>query len=131
MERGGGGKGRASANVKPRPQHPGAVLVDLQALDVVVGESEADGRADGEGADKGLRRDGAAEGFAGYHQGAGVGDEREENCEVAGDAVEEQGFVADFGRELEDDEEAGGWAACEGFVGRYIGFGGDFSYARW
>lgn len=104
-----GEEGWASAHVKPRPQHPGAMLVDLQALDVVVGQGEAGRRADGEGADEGLRRDRAAEGFARDHQGAGVGDEREQDGEVAGDAVEEHGFVPDFGRELQNDEEAGGW----------------------
>lgn len=45
-ERDDGGK------VKPGPQHPGAVLFDLDALDVVDGQAEGEGADDGEDADE-------------------------------------------------------------------------------
>ena len=86
--------------VEPGADHPGAVLVDLQALDVVVGHAGAEGGEDGEHAREDLGFEAAAEGVAGDHQGADVGEEKEGDDEVAVDAVEYQGFVADDGDEL-------------------------------
>lgn len=67
-------KGDDSAEVEHGAQHPGAVLVDLEALDVVVGEAEAGGAENDEDADSGLGVEGAAEGASADHQGADVGD---------------------------------------------------------
>ena len=47
-------QGDDGAEVEDGAQHPGAVLVDLETLDVVVGHADAGGRDDGEQADAGL-----------------------------------------------------------------------------
>lgn len=67
-------EGDDGAHVDHRSQHPRAVLVDLQAFDVVVGHADAGGgeRGEGDGADLGFQ--GTAKGVAADHEGAGVGE---------------------------------------------------------
>jgi hypothetical protein len=62
--------------VEPSSQHPSSVLVDLQHLDVVDGESETNGRQDERCSDPGLSRQRAAESLACDHYRSNVGDQR-------------------------------------------------------
>ncbi|KAL9040454.1 MAG: hypothetical protein Q9180_001901, partial [Flavoplaca navasiana] len=66
-------------------QHPGAMLVDLNSLDVVR----------------------ATESSSGAHKCTDVGDEDENADNVAVDSVEEKEFVTDDGYKLPDHEETG------------------------
>lgn len=83
------------------------MLVDLQPLDIIVRERHRDRSSDDEVSDSGLRGEGSAKGAAGNHGSADVADCDEEEDQVAVDAMEEDGFVADDGEELEDHEDAG------------------------
>lgn len=85
-------QGDNRAEVEHGAQHPGAMLVYLEAFDIVVGEGEAEGCDEDEEAGGGLGFDGAAEGAAHDEEGADVGEEDEEDDEVAVDAVEEEGW---------------------------------------
>ena len=76
------------------------MLVDLQTLDVVVCQGDADSGDDGQQSDAGLRLDRSTEAAAGDHESAGVGGGDEEDDEVAADAVEEDELVPDDGHEL-------------------------------
>lgn len=66
---------RAYAYVEPSPEHPCSVLIDLQHLDVVDGESEADSCDDEQSANPRLCRECSAEGFAGNHDSANIGND--------------------------------------------------------
>lgn len=78
------------------------MLINLQRLDVVDGESEADGGQDEQSANPGLCRHCSAEGFASDHDSTSVGDQGQQDDDVAVDAVHESPFLADRGCELED-----------------------------
>jgi hypothetical protein len=80
------------------------VLVNLQHLDVVNGESEADGGQDEQSADPGLCRHYSTEGFASDHDSAGIGDQCQQDDDVAIDAVHESPFLTDGRCELKDHE---------------------------
>lgn len=88
------------ASVEPSAQHPGAVFVDLKPFDVVVGEVGARGGHDGEEAGESLGFDLASEGVTCDHEGADVGDDEEDEADVAIDAVEIDIFGADGWDEL-------------------------------
>ena len=96
------------AEVEHGSEHPGAVLVDLEAFDVVVCEADAGGCENHKHSDSCLGVECAAEGSSGDHEGSDVADEDEEDDGVAVDAVEDEEFVADDGDELPDHQEAGG-----------------------
>lgn len=87
-------------------QHPSAMLVDLEALDVVVCEADAGTCNDHEQADSRLSFDCPTEGSSADHEGTGVANEDEEDDNVAVDAVEDEQFVADDRHKLPDHEEA-------------------------
>lgn len=84
------------------------MLVDLKALDVVVGQGDADGGHDDEDAHSGLCGQSTAKGSPGDHECADVADDDEGDDEIAVDAVGHQVFMADDGYELPDHEETGG-----------------------
>lgn len=94
------------AEVKHSSQHPSAMLVDLEALDVVVCEAYAGCCDDREQADARLGFECATEGSSADHKGAGVGNEDKKDDGVAVDAVQDEQSVADDGNELPDHEEA-------------------------
>lgn len=96
-----------SAEIEHHSQHPSAMLVDLEALDVVVCEANAGSCNDYEQADSRLSCECPTKGSSADHEGTGVGNEDEENDNVAVDAVEDEQFVSDDGNELPDHEEAG------------------------
>lgn len=95
------------AEVEHRPQHPGAMLVDLEALDVVVCEADADCCYDHKQADSCLSFDCPTEGPSADHEGTDVGNKNEEDDNVAVDAVEDKQFLSNDGDELPNHEEAG------------------------
>lgn len=76
------------------------MLIDLQTLDVVVSQGDADGGVDGQQSDPGLGLDGPAKAAACDHESTGVGSDDEEEDEVAADAVEEDEPVPDGRYEL-------------------------------
>ncbi|KFY93715.1 hypothetical protein V500_03564 [Pseudogymnoascus sp. VKM F-4518 (FW-2643)] len=77
-------------------------------LDIVVCERHGDRDSNNEVANCGLRCEGASKSAAGNYDSADVTEGDEEEDKVSVDAVEENGFVADDGEELEDHEDAGG-----------------------
>lgn len=105
--------GDDGAEVDPGPEHPGSVLVDLEPLDVVVGQREADGGHDGQRANAGLRGEVAAEGATGDHQAAHVPEEDENDGDAAVNPVEEYRTVPDGWDELQHPENAGWNDAAE------------------
>jgi hypothetical protein len=62
------------AYVKPSPQHPSSVLVDLQHLDIVDCESETNCRQDERRSNPGLSRQCTTEGLTCDHHRSDVGD---------------------------------------------------------
>jgi hypothetical protein len=58
--------------VEPRPKYPCSVLIDLQHLDVVDGESKADGGQDEQSANPRLCCECSAKGFASDHNSSNV-----------------------------------------------------------
>ena len=88
------------AGVEPGPEHPSAVLVDLKAFDVDVGQDYADGGQDCEETDVDLRFEFAAKAMTRNHEGADVGDEEEQDDDIAVDAMKHEGMVTDPGDEL-------------------------------
>lgn len=101
-------QGHDGGEVEHGPQHPGAVLFDLETLDVVVGQCNADGAHDGEDTDAGLSGEGATESTSHDHNGADVAKNDEDDDGVTIDAVEHEDFVADDGKELPRYENASG-----------------------
>jgi hypothetical protein len=79
--------------VEPSSQHPSAVLVDLQHLDVVNCESEAHRRQDERCSNPGLSRQGATEGLTRDHDRSDVGD-------VSVDTVKYSDLLSDYRSEL-------------------------------
>lgn len=110
------------AEVEPGAQHPRAVLVNLEPLDVGVGHGHAEHHHDGGRAHPGLHGEVAAEGVVGDHQRTDEAAEEEQDDQVAGDPVPDHDLVADYGHELEDGEQGGGQHAGE--VQSYAGFEG-------
>lgn len=96
-----------SAKIEHRSQHPSPMLVDLEALDVIVCEAHADSGDDYEHADSRLSIECPTEGSTADHEGTSVGNEDEEDDNVAVDAMEDEQLVSDDGNELPDHEEAG------------------------
>ena len=94
------------AKVEEGSQHPSAMLVDLEALDVVVCEAQADRGDDHEQSDCRLSFDSSTEGPSADHEGTSIGDEDEEDDNVAVYTVEDEQFVPDDGDKLPDHEEA-------------------------
>lgn len=99
--------GDDGAGVGPGAQHPGAVLLDLQALDVVVGHGEGADEDDGQEPRRRLRVDGAAGRPARDHQGAHRRGQGQQHDDVAVDAVHQDRPVADGRDELEARQERG------------------------
>lgn len=95
------------AQVEHRSQHPSAMLVDLEALDVVVCKAHAGSCNDHEQADCRLGFECPAGGSSADHEGTSVANQDEEDDNIAVDAVEDEQFVSDDGDELPDHEEAG------------------------
>ena len=83
------------------------MLVDLEALDVVVCETYAGSCNDRKPADSRLSFECPTKGSSADHEGTDVAKEDEEDDNVAVDAVEHEQFVSDDGDELPDHEEAG------------------------
>ena len=90
--------------VEPCSEHPCPVLIDLQHLDVVDGKSEADGGQDEQSANPGLCRHCSAEGFASDHDSSSVGDQRQQNNDIAVDTVHESPRLSDGWCELQNHE---------------------------
>lgn len=90
-------QGDDGGEVEDGAQHPGAVLVDLETLNVVVRHADAGGRDDGEHADAGLGGQGAAKGASDDHHCTDVAHEGEDDDDVAVDAVDDEAFVAYYG----------------------------------
>jgi hypothetical protein len=83
-------------------------LLDLESFDVGDGHDEAEGRHDHEGADAALDGQVATKGVRGDDDGADSADQSENGDQPAIDAVEEQGFAAYYGDELEDSKNRRG-----------------------
>lgn len=90
--------------IKPSPKHPCSVLIDLQHLDVVDGKSEADGGQDEQSANPRLCGHCSTESFAGDHDSTSISDQRQQDDDVAVDAVHESPLLSDGRCELEDHE---------------------------
>lgn len=101
-------QGHDGGEVKHGPQHPGAVLFDLETLDVVVGQCNADGAHDGENTDAGLSGEGPTESTSNDHDGANVANDDKDDDGVTVDAVEHEDFVADDRKELPGHEKTSG-----------------------
>jgi hypothetical protein len=86
------------------------VLINLQHLNVVVCEPQADGGQDEQCADPGLRRGRTAEGFASDHDSSNVCDQRKKDNDVAIDAVDESELVSNGWGELKDHEETSSYS---------------------
>lgn len=86
--------------VEPSSQHPSAVLVDLQHLDVVNCESEAHRRQDERCSNPGLSRQGATEGLARDHDRSDVGDHCQKDDDVSVDTVKYSDLLSDCRSEL-------------------------------
>lgn len=95
------------AEVEHRSQHPSAMLVDLEALDVVVCETDAGSCNDYEHANSRLSFECPTKGSSTDHEGTDIGNGDEEDDNVAVDAVQDEQFVSDDGDKLPDHEEAG------------------------
>ena len=93
-------EGDDRAGVEPGPEHPCAVLVDLEAFDVDVGQDCADGGQDCKETDVDLRFEFAAKAMTRNHEGADVGDEEEQDDDIAVDTMENEGMVTDPGDKL-------------------------------
>lgn len=100
-------------HVRPRPHHPGAVLVNLQLLDVEPGDEVRRRCGQHHDADDGPRRHVAAKGMRGDDDGSRARDRREQDDEVAVDAVQGHRLMAEGGDELQHDEAARGQDAEE------------------
>lgn len=94
------------AKVEHGSQHPSAMLVDLEALDVVIREEYTDSCNDHKQADCRLSVDCPTEGSSADHDGTGVGNEDEEDDDVAVDAVDDEQSASDDGDELPDHENS-------------------------
>lgn len=89
------------------------MLLNLQPLNVDVGDEHGDEEHDTAQATGGLGAQVATKAAPGHHEDAGNADNGEEEDDVAIDAVEEHGLVADVRGELQDHENAGGQDAGE------------------
>ena len=99
------------AGVEPCAEHPGAMLVDLEAFDVDVSHNGGADSDDREQANQALRRHGAPKRISSNHQRPSNAATQQEKSNVAADSVEEQSLMANRGDEMKDDEEAG-WYDC-------------------
>ena len=90
-----------TTRVHPRAQHPRTMLVDLQALDVDVGEDHRGGGGSDEDTRANPCSGPAACGGGNQDTGGHFGDEEERDDKVAIEAVEEEELVAYDGGELE------------------------------
>ena len=104
----GDGGAWGPTNVEPRPQHPGPVLLELEALDVDVGQAQGPDEHDCHNAGCDLHIECSAEGIFCDDERARCPDETQKQNKVAVEAVEQDDLVADGGHELEAGEEAGG-----------------------
>lgn len=62
-----------TSSVKPGPYHPGAVLVNLKPLDIIVRQEGADSGYNGQYADEYLGLETSTEGVASNHQSTNIG----------------------------------------------------------
>lgn len=83
------------------------MLIDLQSLDVVICQCDADGASDDQDANTSLGSQSSAKCSPRYHNGASITDQGKEYDGVAVDAMEEKEFLADLGDELEDQRGEG------------------------
>lgn len=84
------------------------MLINLQPLDIDPSHRKPQGRQDDHHPHPSLRGKVPAKSTLRDDQGAGAAEDCERNHDVAIQSVEEEGFVADNGDELEADEEGGG-----------------------
>lgn len=82
------------------------MLVDLQPFDVVVCQRHRDRGSNDEVTNGRLSSKGATKSAAGNYGSANVAEGCEDNDQIAVDTMEEDGFVAYDGEELEDHEDA-------------------------
>lgn len=87
--------------------------LNLQPLGVDVGEDEAHRAPATHDAHPAVRLQPAAEGAPRDHEGADCADKPQEQRRVAAYAVDDERFVPDGRRELEDGQEGGGQEAAE------------------
>ena len=95
------------AKVEHRSQHPSPMLVNLEALNIIVREADAGCCKDHERADSRLSLKCPTEGSTADQEGTDVANQDEEDNNVAVNAVEDKQFMSDDGDELPDHEEAG------------------------
>lgn len=94
--------------VDPGTQHPGAVLVNLEALDVDVRKRKAHGRDTGDDGDEEAHLEAASHRCIRNDDGTRVASEEEDHEGVAGQSMVEHELVTDDGEELEREEKADG-----------------------
>lgn len=78
------------------------MLINLQHLNVVNGKPQADGSQDEQSADPRLSRHCSAKSFASDHDSSDVGNQRQQDDDVAIDAVHESPLLSDSWCELEE-----------------------------
>ena len=88
------GKDGRKTHICPRPQHPLAVLFNLQLLDIVVRQRQTDSRQDDRDATIQLRLERAAKRAAQNHQCANEAEEDEGEHDIAIDAMEQDHAVS-------------------------------------
>lgn len=93
---------------RPGPQHPCAMLVDLQTLDVDVCQHQTYRRQQHQRANEASSAVVPAKSVCRDHESAGLASGDEEEDDVPRDTVVDDSFIPDDGDELEDGEEAGG-----------------------
>ena len=76
------------------------MLIDLNPLDVVVSQRDAQGSHDCQYSDKYLGFQGAAERVPSYHQSADIRQEEERDDYVSADSMKYEDFVAYYWNEL-------------------------------
>ncbi|KAF4638020.1 hypothetical protein G7Y89_g41 [Cudoniella acicularis] len=89
--------GDDDSQIEHGPQHPGAVLVNFQALNIIIGHADGDCHQNHQGSDSALNVKCSPKGPAGSHESSNVGQEDENDDDVSVDAVEDKKLVTDDG----------------------------------
>lgn len=101
-------QGDDSGQVKHGSQHPGAVLIDLETLDVVVRHADTRRRDDGEEADSGLGCQCAPKGASDDHHCTDVAHDGEDDDKIAVDAMDNEELMPYHRKELPNHQKPGG-----------------------
>lgn len=96
----------SSTYIKPASKHPSAMLLNLELLDVGVGQDEGDYRRESDSSEPSLRVQSSAECMSHDHETADHAQKEEQQDKITINAVEQDGFMSYRRRELQYDQES-------------------------